>query len=284
MGLRDRLQEEEILQAIGCYDAVSATVAEREGAEALYMSGSSVSSSITGEPDVGLATMTEMAQRAHQITGAVDVPLLADADTGYGNPINVRRTVREYERAGVQAIHIEDQTFPKQCGHFEGKTVMPVDKFEQKIRAAADATEKERTMIIARTDALAVEGIESAIDRANRYRDCGADILFVEAPESREQMERIVEEAPGTHLANMATGGNTPMFSANELDAIGYDVVIYASELFRGAMKTYERLTRRILEDGTTDAIVDDIVSWEKRNEINGLDRIRELEEQYSVE
>ncbi|MEF8975275.1 MAG: isocitrate lyase/PEP mutase family protein [Halapricum sp.] len=282
MGLKERLQEEEILLALGGYDAISAKMAYQAGAEAVYMSGSSVATSVTGEPDVGLATMTEMANRAHQMAGAIDVPLVADADTGYGNPLNVRRTVTEYERAGVNAIQIEDQTFPKRCGHFEGKSIVPAEEFVQKIRAATDARESEDFLIIARTDALAVEGVDEAIDRANRYKEAGADVLFVESPRDREEMERITDEAPGLHLANMAPGGLTPVLPADELQDIGYDITICPADAFRAALQTFEDLYSAILEHGSQEPVLDDMVDWEHRNEITGLDRIGELEERYA--
>jgi 2-methylisocitrate lyase-like PEP mutase family enzyme len=284
MELRKRLESDEITIGLGAYDAISAKMADQLGGELVYMSGSSVATSTTGEPDVGLATMTEMGTRARQMASAIDVPLMADADTGYGNPINVRRTVEEYERAGVSAIQLEDQTFPKRCGHFEGKNVISSDEFAAKIRAAVDARESEDFLIVARTDALATEGVEDAIDRANRYRDAGADILFVEAPQSRDQMGRILTEAPGVHVANMATGGQTPVFPTDELEEMGYDVALYAAEAFRGALKAYQRIYSAILRDGSQDAIVDDIVGWEERNDITGLDRIQALEENYASE
>ena len=284
MSLLNRVEGDEILMAMGVYDALGGTIAEQEGAEAVYMSGSSVATSITGEPDVGLTTMTEMARRAHEISGATKIPLLADADTGYGNPLNVRRTVREYERAGVDAIQIEDQTFPKKCGHFEGKDVIPAEEFAQKIRAGVDARESDEFLIIARTDALAVNGIEEAIERAKRYRKAGADINFVEAPTSREQMERIVEEVPGPHLANMTYDGETPLLSAAELEEIGYDIAIYPATVSKGAMKLFQRIYRSILTEGSQEAIKDEIANWDERNEITGLQRINDLEERYTTE
>lgn len=284
MALREQLESDGITIGLGAYDAISAKMADQLGGELVYMSGSSVATSTTGKPDVGLATMTEMATRARQMVEAIDVPLMADADTGYGNPLNVRRTVEEYERAGVSAIQLEDQTFPKRCGHFEGKSVISPDEFAAKIRAAVDARRSKDFLIVARTDALASEGVESAIERANQYQDAGADILFVEAPQSREQMVRIISEAPGIHVANMATGGRTPVFPADELEEMEYDIALYAAEAFRGALKAYQQIYSAILRDGSQEAIVDDIVGWEERNGITGLDEIQELEERYATE
>lgn len=281
MTLHERLEEDEILLSLGAYDAISAKMAQQAGAESVYMSGSSVATSVTGAPDVGLATMTELRDRAQQMAGTIDVPLIADADTGYGNPINVRRTVREYARAGVDAVQLEDQTFPKRCGHFDGKSIVETDVFVQKIRAATDELADDDVLVVARTDALAVEGVDAAIERATAYYEAGADVTFVEAPQSRAQMERIVEAVPGPHLANMATGGRTPTLPADELETIGYDVAIYAAEAFRGALKAYERIYEGILEEGSQEGVRDLIVDWDRRNEITGLDRIDDLEKRY---
>ena len=282
--LRERLEQDDILLALGAYDALGASIATQEGAEAVYMSGSSVATSITGDPDVGLTTMTEMAGRAHEMAGAIDVPLIADADTGYGNPLNVRRTVIEYGRAGVDAIQLEDQTFPKRCGHFEGKDVIPASEFAKKIEAAADARRSADFLIIARTDALAVEGIDEAVRRANLYRDAGADISFVEAPTSEEQMEHIIQEVPGHHLANMTYDGETPILPAEELSEIGYDLAIYPATVSKGAMTFFREIYRTILDEGTQEPIADRIADWEERNETTGLDRIQALERKYAIE
>lgn len=284
MNLKKRLADEKILITLGGYDALSAKIADQAGAEAVYMSGSSVAGSVTGESDVGLTTMTEMVTRAHQMTGAINVPLITDADTGFGNPLNVRRTVQEFERAGVTAMQIEDQTFPKRCGHFEGKDVISSAEFEQKVRAAVDSRESDDFLIVARTDAAAVHGIDEAIERAQRYQDAGADINFVEAPTSVEEMERITEEVPGPHIANMATGGKTPVRPADELEDIGYDVALYAAEAFRGAMKTFQEIFNSILENGSQEEVVDDIIDFDKRNETLGFDKWIEYEQEYTTD
>lgn len=284
MSLMERLEGDDILFALGGYDALSAKMAYEAGADAVYMSGSSVAASVTGESDVGLTTMSEMANRAHEMAGAIDVPLITDADTGYGNPLNVRRTVREFERAGVTAIQIEDQTFPKRCGHFEGKDVIPAREFEQKIRSAVDARESDEFLIVARTDAAAVHGIDDAIERAQRYQEAGADLNFVEAPTSVEEMERINEEVPGPNIANMATGGKTPILPADELEAMGYDIALYAAESIRGAMKTFERIFNSILENGSQEEIADEIATFEERNEILGLDKWMRYEQEFAAD
>jgi len=280
--LRELIDRPEILPAMGGYDALSARLIEQAGGEVVYMSGSSVSTSVHGSPDVGLTTMTEMVDRARGMVGAVDVPVFCDADTGYGNPVNVRRTVEEYERAGVAGIHIEDQTFPKKCGHFEDKAVVPTGEMVGKLRAATDARNDEDFVVIARTDAIAVEGFESAIRRAEAYVDAGADVLFVEAPTTREELERVGEAFPDVPLvANMTEGGETPLFTAAEFEAMGYDVVLYPATGFKAAAKAMRELYEEIAETGTQKGMMDRLVSWEGRNEITGLDEVVELERRY---
>jgi len=282
---RELLERPEILPAMGGYDALSARLIERAGGEVVYMSGSSVSTSVHGYPDVGLTTMTEMVDRARGMVAAVDVPVFCDADTGYGNPLNVRRTVEEYERAGVAGIHVEDQTFPKKCGHFEDKSVVPAGEMVGKLRAATDAREDEAFVVIARTDARAVEGFDAAVERAEAYLDAGADALFVEALESREELERIGEAFPDVPLvANMTEGGKTPLFTASEFEAMGYDAVLFPATGFKAAAKAMEELYAEIAETGTQKGMMDRLVTWEGRNEITGLDDVVELEERYATE
>jgi len=188
--------------APGCYDALGARLIEEAGFSAVYMSGFGTSAGLLGRPDVGLTSMTEMVDNARRIVDAVDLPVIADADTGYGNPINVLRTVKEYERAGVAALHIEDQVAPKKCGHMEGKQVVPVAEMVEKVRAAVDARISSDLLIIARTDARAVEGLDAAIERAGRYREAGADILFIEAPQSVEGSGRSPPPSPRCHSSS----------------------------------------------------------------------------------
>ena len=282
--LRELIERPEILPAMGGYDALSARLVEQAGGEVVYMSGSSVSTSIHGYPDVGLTTMTEMVERAGQMAGAVDLPVFCDADTGYGNPVNVMRAVEEYERAGVAGIHIEDQTFPKKCGHFEEKGVVPTEEMVGKVRAATDAREDEEFVVIARTDARAVEGFEAAVERSRAYVDAGADVLFFEAPTTREELERVGGAFPDVPLlANMTEGGTTPLFTAAEFEEMGYDVVIYPATGFKAAAKAMQELYAEIAETGTQAGMMDRLVTWEGRNEITGLDEMVELEERYST-
>lgn len=280
---RESIESDGILVAPGAYDAASAKLVERAGAEVVYVSGSSVSTSVHGYPDVGLTTLTEMTDRARQMAGAVDVPVFADADTGYGNPINVRRTVEEFEAAGVAGIHLEDQVFPKKCGHFEGKDVVATDEMVAKIRAAADAR-TDGFVLIARTDARAVEGFEEAVERSRAYLEAGADVIFFEAPESVDELEEVAERIDAPLLANMTEGGKTPMLTAEELEALGYDIALFPATGFKAALKTLQDVYAEIVEKGTQQGVLDELVTWEGRNEITGLDEITALEERYAVD
>lgn len=282
MVLRDLIEQPKLLLAIGAWDALTASLANQAGAEAIYLSGSCVASSVTADPDVGLITMTEMVRRARQTSRVIDIPLIADADTGYGNEISVRRTVDEYERAGVDAIQIEDQLFPKKCGHFEGKQLIPAPDFAVKVEAAVDVRESDSFLVIARTDAIATDGIEEAIRRAKLYKRAGADVLFIEAPTQREEMERITEEVPGPLLVNMAAKGKTPQMSAESLEQIGYDMAIYPTDAFMSALKTIRETYETLIETGSQERIVDGMVEWETRNRITKLGDIMALEDHYS--
>ncbi len=283
---RELITREEILPAMGGYDALSASLIENAGGEVVYMSGSSVSTSTHAYPDVGVTTMTEMVTRARQMVNAVDVPVFCDADTGYGNPINVMRTVEEYESAGVAGIHIEDQTFPKKCGHFDDKSVVPTEEMVQKVRAASDARSDDDFVLIARTDARAVEGFEAAVERSHAYLDAGADVLFFEAPTSEDELRRVGEEfgEDVPLIANMTEGGETPLFSADEFEAMGFDVVLYPATGFKAAARAMRDVYGEIAETGTQEGVMDELVSWRGRNEITGLEETIELEKEYSTE
>ncbi len=283
---RELLARDEILPAMGGYDALSASLIEQAGGEVVYMSGSSVSTSTHAYPDVGLTTMTEMVTRARQMVNAVDVPVFCDADTGYGNPLNVIRTVEEYESAGVAGIHIEDQTFPKKCGHFDNKSVIPTEEMVQKIRAASDAKSDDDFVIIARTDARAVEGFDATVERSYAYLDAGADVLFFEAPTSEEELRKVGSEFGGEIplIANMTEGGDTPLFTADEFEEMGFDVVLYPATGFKAAARAMRDVYREIAESGTQRGVMDELVTWQGRNDITGLEAMIELEEKYSTE
>jgi 2-methylisocitrate lyase-like PEP mutase family enzyme len=229
MPLKKRLEQADVLLAPGVYDALSALVAEQAGFEALYLSGASIAYTLLGRSDIGLTTVSEVVNTLAHITDRVKVPVIVDADTGFGNALNTQRTVRDLERAGASMIQLEDQTFPKRCGHLDGKAVVPVKEMEGKLRAALDARHSSNTLILARTDALAIEGFEAALERAERYLECSVDALFIEAVRTPEQMDiackRFASRIP--LLANMVEGGKTPVQSAQELGERGYKIVIF---------------------------------------------------------
>ncbi len=249
--LRRMLNEPGIIVAPGAYDGISARLIERHGFKAVYMTGAGTAASALGQADLGLTTLTEMATQAAHIAGCISLPLIADADTGYGNPLNVIRTVREYERAGVAALHLEDQVFPKKCGHIAGKAVIPMKEFAEKIRAAAENRTDPDFIIIARTDARAVNGIDDAIERGLRYREAGADVIFVEAPTSREEIERVAREIKAPLLSNQVPGGKTPGLTVTELEQLGYKMVIFPVVSLMSATLAIESALTKLKEHGT---------------------------------
>jgi carboxyvinyl-carboxyphosphonate phosphorylmutase len=224
--LRRLLADGDVFFAPGVYDGLSAHLAQRAGFKAAYMTGAGTAASLIGKPDLGLTTLTEMAGHAGRLASAIEIPLIADADTGYGNALHVYRTVREYERAGVAALHLEDQVFPKRCGHLEGKQVISTSEFVAKIRAAVDARTDPEMVIIARTDARAPCGFEEAIERANRYAEAGADVIFVEAPQTMDEIERVPREVAAPTMFNLVAGGKTPQIAPERLRELGYAFVI----------------------------------------------------------
>jgi 2-methylisocitrate lyase-like PEP mutase family enzyme len=242
MILKKRLEQSNVLLAPGVYDALSALVAEQAGFEALYLSGASIAYTLLGRSDVGLTTVSEVTNILAHITDRVKTPVIVDADTGFGNALNTQRTVRDLERAGASMIQLEDQTFPKRCGHLDGKAVVPVKEMEGKLRAALDARSSSNTLVLARTDALAIEGFEAALERAERYLECGVDALFIEAVRTPEQMDiackRFASRIP--LLANMVEGGKTPVQSAQELGKRGYKIVIFPGGTARAVAHTLQ--------------------------------------------
>ena len=277
--LRDLLKKPGIIVAPGAHNAFTARIIEQTGGfQAVYMTGSGAAMSLIGEPDIGLLTMTEMVTQARNMANAVGLPVIADADTGYGNAINVVRTVREYERAGVAGIHIEDQITPKKCGHFEGKQVVSESEMVGKIRAAVDAREDPDFVLIARTDARAVLGLEEAIKRARVYMGAGADAIFFEAPQSLEELNIIAQSINAPLLVNMDEGTKTPLLTVRELAEMGYKIVIFPRSAPCAAAKTIQELMQLLKETGTTQGFSNRIVTFEERNLINGLAKYREIE------
>lgn len=268
--------------APGAHDAFTAKIIEQTGGfQAVYMTGSGATMSILGEPDIGLLTMTEMVTHARNLANAVSLPVIADADTGYGNVINVARTVREYESTGVAAIHIEDQVTPKRCGHFEGKQVVSQMEMVGKIKAAVDAREDPDFVLIARTDARAVLGLDEAIKRARAYVEAGADVIFLEAPQSLEELKIIVKSIDAPLLVNMDEGTKTPLLTAQELEEMGYKIVIFPRSAPCAAAKTIQELMKLLKETGTTRGFSNRILTFEERNQLTGLARYQEMEKKY---
>ncbi|WP_424971389.1 isocitrate lyase/PEP mutase family protein [Dinoroseobacter sp. S76] len=257
MSLRARLTDPSILVAPGVYDALTAALAAQAGFEALYLSGAAVSYTRLGRPDIGLTSVTEMASTMALVRDRVDIPVIIDADTGFGNALNAQRTMRLYERAGASALQVEDQSYPKRCGHLADKVLVPVSEMAGKVRAMADARLSEETLIVARTDAIAVEGLEAALDRAEAYLEAGADVLFIEAPRSDTHMTAIAGRFAGRVplLANMVEGGDTPLKSATELEALGFGVVIFPGGIVRALAHTAEAYYHSLAATGSNAAM-----------------------------
>jgi carboxyvinyl-carboxyphosphonate phosphorylmutase len=279
--LRRLLAGGETIVAPGAYDALSARIVEQAGFPAVYMTGFGTSASLLGRPDVGLLTMTQMVDNARRIAQAVDVPVISDADTGYGNPLNVIRTVQEYERAGVSAIHIEDQIMPKKCGHMENKQVIASAEMEEKIRAATEARASEDFLIIARTDARAVEGFDSALRRARAYREAGADILFVEAPQSEEEVAEVARAFPKVPLLfNWAEGGKTPPMPLARLKELGYHIVIFPIGALLAAANSVRALMADLQANGAPSRLP---MTFKEFNDMIGLPEIQRIEQRFAV-
>ncbi|WP_293868352.1 oxaloacetate decarboxylase [uncultured Alsobacter sp.] len=270
--LRRRLAGSPIVIAPGVYDALTASLATTAGFEALYLSGAAIAYTRLGRPDIGLVSMAEVADSLAHVCERVDTPVIVDADTGYGNALNVQRTVQIFERAGAAAIQLEDQTFPKRCGHLADKGLVSTTEMVGKIRAAVDARRNADTVIVARTDAVAVEGFDAAIDRALRYGEAGADLLFVEAPRSRDQLSAVTKALAGKAplMANMVEGGQTPILSGPELQAIGFSLVIFPGAIVRALARTAQDFYATLKADGTTDAFRDRMFDFGDINEIVG--------------
>ncbi|HEX2848989.1 MAG TPA: isocitrate lyase/PEP mutase family protein [Acidimicrobiales bacterium] len=280
--LRDLLSDRTPVLAPGVYDALGARLVEEAGFDAVYMTGFGTAAGLLGRPDVGLLTMTEMVDNAHRIARATSLPLIADADTGYGNAINVVRTVQEYEQAGVAALHLEDQVMPKRCGHMEGKQVVPADEMVTKVRAAVAARSSDDLVIIARTDAGAVEGFDAAIERARRYRDAGADVLFVEAATTEAEVERIATELDDVPLLfNWAEGGKTPPLPLDRIRELGFAIVIFPVGLLLATVQAARATLAAIKGSGTPLPVLDRLLGFGDFLGFIGLPEIRALEQRF---
>ena len=283
--LRELLARKEPLVAAGGHDALSARMAAQAGFDAVYMTGAGVSASLLGQPDVGLATLTEMADQGRRMASAArGVPLLADADTGYGNAINAMRTVRDYERAGLAGLHIEDQVLPKKCGHFEGKELISVDEMVGKVRAALEAREDPDFLVIARTDARSVSGLAEAIARAQSYVAAGAEAIFLETPRSIEEYSEVARALPGVILvADVTEGGKSPSLTAQEYYRLGFQIVLFSGSASRAVMATLGDFYARLKAEGTTNEMTSEILPFAERNRILGLEDFYELERRFSA-
>lgn len=275
------LKRDKLLVAPGCFDGLSARLVEEAGFEAAYFSGGAVARSM-GLPDIGLVTMSEVIERAAQVVSAVKIPVIADADTGYGNAINLVRTVREYERVGVAAIHIEDQITPKRCGHLDGKEVISLPEMIKKLEAALASRADPDFCIIARTDARGVHGLEDAISRARAFAQLGVDAVFIEAPQSESELEQIPRALLNIPLlVNVFKGGKTPMLPVERLEKMGYRIAIYPSETQRAAIYAMRQALSLLKREGTTEAMDEALTTFKERDTIVGLDDWQELERKF---
>ncbi len=272
MTLKSRLTQSKILTAPGVYDGLTASIAAAAGFEALYLSGAAVAYTRLGGPDIGLTTASEMTDTMALIADRVDLPVIIDADTGFGNALNAQRTMRMYERAGASALQIEDQTYPKRCGHLKDKTLIPAAEMAGKIAAMADARRSDETLIIARTDAIAVDGFTAAIDRAETYLEAGADVLFIEAPQTRDQLQAITTQFADRIplLANMVEGGDTPMHDAADLQAIGFSLVIFPGGIVRALARTAQDYYASLHANGTNAPFAERMHDFAGLNEVIG--------------
>jgi len=280
--LRALLGSGQTIVAPGAFDPLAARLVEEAGFPAVYMTGFGTSAALIGRPDVGLLTMTEMADNAGRIAACVDIPVIADADTGYGNPLNVIRTVGAYEAAGVAGIHIEDQVAPKKCGHMEGKQVIPAQEMAEKVRAAVEARTEPEFVIVARTDARAVEGLAAAIERGRLYRAAGADVLFIEAVVSEAEAEEVARAFPDVPLLfNWAEGGKTPPIGLDRLTELGYRIVIFPIGTLLAATAAMRRILREIAQAGTPARIMGEVPSFGEFLDFIGLPEVRAVEQRY---
>ena len=282
--LKDIMARRAAVIVPGAANAMFARLIEATGFEAVYVTGAGIANMHLGVPDIGLTTMTEVADTLARISDTVSIPVIVDADTGFGNAVNVVRTVRTFERAGAAAIQIEDQTFPKRCGHFVGKAVVPLLDMLSKIKAAADARDDSAFQIIARTDARAVEGIDRAIERALAFVEAGADVTFVEAPVDLNELSRIPKDICAPQVANMVFGGKTPDPGRAKLQELGYSIVLYANVVLQSALKASRDVLTELGKGGSLASVADRLGSFEERQKLLGKDTWDELERRYRVD
>jgi 2-methylisocitrate lyase-like PEP mutase family enzyme len=281
--LRELLGRDKALMAAGAFGPVPAKLAEQAGFEAVYVPGGGVALNRLGVADLGLITLTEMVDSAAAIAGCVGVPVIADADTGFGNQLNVQRTVREYERAGVAAIHLEDQVFPKRCGHFAGKALIPIDEAVQKIRSAADARSDLDFVIIARCDALTVSGMDEVVKRGTAYLEAGADMLFVESPRTLDEMAEIPKRLPGVHVFNMNASRKTPVLTTDDVTRLGYKLMIFPNFTMLAAIKAMAEVLGEIRRSGSVAGVLERCAAFEEFTALGGLAQLQEVEKRFAA-
>ncbi|WP_019998979.1 isocitrate lyase/PEP mutase family protein [Aureimonas ureilytica] len=284
MSLKQRLREDGVIVAPGVYDALSALLATQAGFRTLYVSGAGVAYTKLGRPDIGLVSMTEMAETVALIRDRVDAALIVDADNGHGNALNVQRTLRLFERAGANALQLEDQSLPKRCGHLAGKSLISAQEMVGKVKAAADARTSDETLLIVRTDAIAVEGFERALERAHLYEEAGADVLFIEAPRDRDELKKVGAAFAGRIplLANMVEGGSTPLHSADDLGALGFKIVIFPGGIVRAVSRTAEDYYASLARHRTNQPFADRMKDFDGLNASIGTPELLALGETYS--
>jgi 2-methylisocitrate lyase-like PEP mutase family enzyme len=284
--LRELLAADAPVIAPGVYDGLTALLVQQAGFDCAYLSGASVSFARLGRPDIGLTTMTEIANTVSNICERIDIPLIVDADTGFGNALNVQRTIRLFERMGASGIQLEDQTLPKRCGHLDGKQLVSIDEMAGKIHAAQDARADDDTVIIARTDAIAVVGIDEALQRGAAYIEAGADVLFVESPLDDEQLARVGTELGQRIplLANMVEGGKTPLHSAAELGQLGFKLVIFPGAMLRTLTRAAAEYLAVLHRDGTTAGIMEKMFDFKRVNKLIGTDEMLAIGRKYTSE
>lgn len=281
---RARMERREALILPGAGNALTARVIADQGFDAIYVTGAGIANTYLGAPDIGLVTLTELVGTVSAISEITDLPLVVDIDTGFGNAINTQRTVRLIERAGATAIQMEDQVFPKKCGHFAGKSVIPLDEAVSKIKAAVDAREDPNMLVIARTDARAIDGLEAALDRADAFIEAGADMTFVEAPISLEEMRAITARLSVPQVANMVVGGKTPLTSQADLAALGFSMVLYANAPLQAAMRAMSEVLHVLKSDGDIGAVIDRLADFEERQRLVDKDTYDAAEARYRVD
>ena len=282
--LRDRLARRDALLVPGAGNALTARIIQDTGFEAVYVTGAGIANTLLGAPDIGLVTLSELAATTEAISEICTLPLIVDIDTGFGNAINTYRTVRVLERAGACALQIEDQVFPKRCGHFGGKAVIPVAEMTAKIRAATDARDDANLLIIARTDARAIDGLEAALERAGQFIEAGADLTFVEAPTSADEMRAITARLAVPQVANMVVGGRTPLLPQATLADIGFSLVLYANAPLQAAMRAMSGVLQALKRDGDLENVIGQLADFEERQRLVGKDFYDALEQKYTID